>query len=656
VAGRAPGGGVGVVFALIFGLYVLLMSGHTYSPDEETLLASAEALGLHGTFAIPRSATLVEVPGADGRFYSQYGPGQPLAAVPWVWAGHGLAGLLGADKNATGFIVRLALGSFGAAVTAGLAAVFYALVGALGVGRRGAGLLTGLLAFATFLWPLGRTFFAEPLTGLLLFGAFAALAGGRSSGRAALGAGLLAGLVAAVKIQYVLGVPALGALAAWQANRLWRAGDRAGAGHRLGGFVAGGLLGGLPLLAYNTLVFGGPASSGYQQSFASIFTLPVGVGLNGLLLSPGKGLWLYAPPVLLGLAGLLPFARRWPALALTLAGVVGPPLILFSIYRFWPGDGAWGPRYLLPFVPFLLLPALALLPAADAPPLSPAQWSAGRRLLAAGIVGLGGAGLAVQALGAAVNFDTYINLVNDDQTRYWNATYSPLRGHWTVLNARLGDWAARRGYPDNGVALLTGGVSYSEGDKYAGDLFPRWTTGTATVGLPVAAYPLTLTVRLADHRPPTLPRAEMRLALAGQPIAAVRRPVGDSPIESVLTATIPAPVGAQAAQLTLTSPTWNPKQAGVGARNENLGLLIESLALQDATGRLLRLADALPMQPYYPAQRWYYDTQSAHLADHWAWYLWAAQLPGGVAWPLVAGVLLAGLGSLGWGAWRWRRG
>ncbi|MDQ2807701.1 MAG: hypothetical protein M3Z04_12465, partial [Chloroflexota bacterium] len=343
-----------------------------------------------------------------------------------------------------------------------------------------------------------------------------------------------------------------------------------------------------------------------------------------------------------------------PALALTLAGVVGPPLLLFSIYRFWPGDGAWGPRYLLPLVPFLLLPALALLPAADTPLLSPAHWSAGRRLLAAGIAGLGVAGLAVQALGAAVNFDTYINLVNDDQTRYWNATYSPVRGHWTVLNARLGDWWAQRGYPDNGVALLTGGVSYSEGDKYAGDLWPRWTTGAAIIGLPVAAYPLTLTARLADHRPPTLPRATMQVALDGQALPAERWPVGDSPIETVLTATIPAPAGSRPGRLTLSSPTWNPKQAGAGARNEDLGLLIEALAVQDVTGRPLRVADALPVQPYYPAPRWYYDTQSAHLADHWAWYLWAAQLPGNVAWPLAVGLLAAGLGSLSWGAWRLR--
>src|SRR3954454_1778157 len=92
------GGGAGAVCACVFGLYLLTMSGHTYSPDEETLLATADAVGLRGTFAIPRNAGMVEVPGADGRYYSQYGPGQSVAAVPWIWIGHGLSAVLGLDS------------------------------------------------------------------------------------------------------------------------------------------------------------------------------------------------------------------------------------------------------------------------------------------------------------------------------------------------------------------------------------------------------------------------------------------------------------------------------------------------------------------------------------------------------------------------------
>jgi hypothetical protein len=653
---RLPRRGVtGAVLALIFGLYLLTMSGHTYSPDEETMLATAEAVGLHGTFALPRSRSLVEVPGLDGRFYSQYGPGQPVAAVPWIWAGHGLAAVLGLDAAGQGFVVRFVLGSYTLLAAAGLVALLYAVARRLGAGRRGALLVAALLAFATFLWPESRSFFAEPLTALLLFGAFAAL----GVFERPFVAGLLATLTLAVKIQYVVALPGLGLLACWLAYRAWRAGDRRTGARLLGAFALGGVLGALPLLAYNTLAFGSPFTSGYHQSFAETFTTPLLEGLNGLLLSPGKGLWLYAPPVLLGLVGLVPFARRYPAPAATILAVSVPTTVLFALYRFWPGDGSWGPRYLIPLLPFLVLPVLGLLPAADTPAQPFAAWSAARRLGAAAIALAGVAGLAVQLLGALVNFDTYINLVNDDNTRYWNATYSPVRGHWHVLNARVGAWLARRQYPHADIALLTGGFSYSEGDKYAGDLFPRWTTGTATVALPdIAAYPLTLTMRLADHRPPTLARADLALSLAGQPVPADRQPVPDSPVESVLTATIarPAVPAWDLMNLALISPTWNPKQAEAGARNEDLGLLIESLRLQRADGRPLRLVEALPVQPMYPAPRWYYDTQSPHLVDVWAWYLNAAHLPRRATVVLAALVLLLSGAAVGWGAWRWRAG
>src|SRR5207253_10043773 len=65
---------------VVLGVYILTMSGHTYSPDEETMLATSLALVTQGTWELPPSHALVEVTGADGKRYSQYGPGQPLAA------------------------------------------------------------------------------------------------------------------------------------------------------------------------------------------------------------------------------------------------------------------------------------------------------------------------------------------------------------------------------------------------------------------------------------------------------------------------------------------------------------------------------------------------------------------------------------------------
>src|SRR5215210_6614699 len=107
---------------LVLGVYVLTMSGHTYSPDEETMLATSQALVLKGTWELPQSRNLVEVTGADGKRYSQYGPGQSVAALPWVLVGQIVSGLF--PKGQAGFPLRLVLGLYNALVAAGICGLF----------------------------------------------------------------------------------------------------------------------------------------------------------------------------------------------------------------------------------------------------------------------------------------------------------------------------------------------------------------------------------------------------------------------------------------------------------------------------------------------------------------------------------------------------
>jgi hypothetical protein len=71
-------------------------------------------------------------------------------------------------------------------------------------------------------------------------------------------------------------------------------------------------------------------------------------------------LW-YAPPIFLGLFGLPAFARRFPREALLCVGVVAGYLLLHSTYTYWEGGWCWGPRLILPALPFALLPAASLL-------------------------------------------------------------------------------------------------------------------------------------------------------------------------------------------------------------------------------------------------------------------------------------------------------
>src|SRR3954470_6086199 len=194
---------------VVLGVYLLTMSGHTYSPDEETMLATSQALVVDGSWALPPSRALVEVMGADGRRYSQYGPGQSLAALPWVVVGRLAENLV--PKEQSGFALRLVLATYNALVAAGICALFAALGIALGYSQRASLITAFALAFGTYLWPHSRTFFSEPLVALALLASFYLLAAPpRSLHRwlPPLLSGVLFALAVATKVQYAVALPA----------------------------------------------------------------------------------------------------------------------------------------------------------------------------------------------------------------------------------------------------------------------------------------------------------------------------------------------------------------------------------------------------------------------------------------------------------------
>ncbi|MEO8287702.1 MAG: phospholipid carrier-dependent glycosyltransferase [Chloroflexota bacterium] len=663
VQSKAP---LGLLF-LVLGIYILTMSGHTYSPDEETMLETSRAVVEKGTWAMSPSRSLVQVPGVDGQVYSQYGPAQSFAAVPWVAVGRIVGGLF--PKDQSGYPLRLILGSYNALIMAGLVALFAAMAHALGYSRRAGLFSAGVLAFSTFLWPHSRTFFSEPLVALSLFASFYLLYIGFARRQTSsdnppasrvpdwlplLASGALFALAVATKVQYVVTLPAFLLYLGWHTLALRRPASQLSSSLLPALLWGVGLiLGLLPLFLYNTLVFGGPLATGYGTNPASVLTTPFLEGLVGLLFSTGKGLIWYALPVLLTLFGWFPFARKHRPEAAFIALLSISILALFSVYSFWPGDGSWGPRYLTPALPFLLLPILPVVQYAvggkgsgvrnqETIPTAPQSGDGGRRsgfpsgtavaLAVAIVVALG---FFINLMGALVNFDTYINVVNDDATRYWKPDASPVLGHITLLNQRTEEWSLQA-FQRSGTTIFRGGFSYSEGDKSRGEFLPRWTTGSGILDVnPAASGPLSITLRLIDHRPPQLPRATLTILLNGNPVTPQAVPV--PPISTDYSFALEG----NRSRIILQTDTWNPSELEEGGRNEDIGLKLESITLTQSGHTLPNsMAESLPLPPYYPQPRWYYDPGTHHLADVWPVYLFSTGMGRktmlAVALPLIA--------------------
>jgi hypothetical protein len=117
-----------------------------------------------------------------------------------------------------------------------------------------------------------------------------------------------------------------------------------------------GTLAGIGLSCGTNVLRGDPWFAGAyaEESFISN---PL-VGMFGLLASPGKGLVWFSPLAVAGLMVGFPFARRNPVCRFALS-CVASYLTLTASWWTWHGGYCWGPRLLLPVMPFCVMPLAA---------------------------------------------------------------------------------------------------------------------------------------------------------------------------------------------------------------------------------------------------------------------------------------------------------
>jgi len=134
-----------------------------------------------------------------------------------------------------------------------------------------------------------------------------------------------------------------------------------GVASRLGAYVAGGIVGIVPLALYNHYAFGSWTHLAYsniprqKQGFFGID--PPSLKVLATLLLDSRGLLTISPVLALGaLGGVLMYKRGRRAEALTIAGVCVCYLGYNSGYYLPFGGGFMGPRFLDTMLPFIALP------------------------------------------------------------------------------------------------------------------------------------------------------------------------------------------------------------------------------------------------------------------------------------------------------------
>ncbi len=404
-----------LVFAFFAFLYLFTASGHIESIDGNVMFAVTQNIVRAGSL-FPHSA---------------YGPVLSLVAIPFY-----LVGLVATKAlHFPGDYLSKAAVSFTNAFVTALTCVLVAAVARrVGAGRRAAYVFALVYGTCTLAWPYAKTFFSEPLTALWLLLAFWALlhvptrildedqlyhAVGLDArvcpnssahyGRPVpwvIGAFAALGLALLTRETTLITLPLFVVyLVVRTHTRLdrWRLLRAAGVTIMVSLLAVG---------AVNVIRFGRIGATGYT---GHLWTPNILFGLYGLLIGPYKGLILFVPLTSIAFLSWPRFYRRRAPEALLCGGIFLVYLAVHAAYIDWPGGGNWGPRFLVPALPFLFL---AL----------PFGWTRTPRWTAATLL-LCAASLAVQLPAVYVSYARYYPVVGtyDDLTLMGLTTRDPLR-------------------------------------------------------------------------------------------------------------------------------------------------------------------------------------------------------------------------------------
>lgn len=428
------------LFLLLLSVYLLTYSGALHSSDGQAMFSVAESLVRRGGYDINQIRWMGLQQGTfgpDGNLYCRKGLGTSLLALPLTWLG--LVVPLWGVVQTTMLLNPL--------LTALTGTLVFLYVRRLGYGRSTAVVTALVFGLGTMAWPYTKYFFSEPLSGLCLLGAAYLLvaeasgpSGNRSIARITL-SGFLLGLAVATRFANAVLVPIY--LIPLLGRRIWAEGIswRSLAPSRLLSwrvpqevlaFAAPLLVWAVIICGYNYLRFGSPFTTGYlpEESFSA----PWLTGILGLLVSPGRGLLLFCPGLVLCLVAAPVFFRRHRVEAILVFLVSACYVLLYGKWFMWHGGYAWGPRFLVPILPLL---CLTLAPLVDA-------WRGMGRWVFRSLFGLSA---AIQLLASSVDFSLHQEALLEtgiplfDPVTFFDPRHSQLWGTLSFLKPHNLDFA-----------------------------------------------------------------------------------------------------------------------------------------------------------------------------------------------------------------------
>ncbi len=388
------------VFAAFSIVYLLTWSGHYTTGDGAKKIAWAKQI-----LNLPVDPSLLP---------SKYGIGHTLIAIPPIAISHWIQKATGVRCEAALYtLIFVFNGALLMALIASYLERFYP--------RRSVWITVLLVGLCTTWWPYTKADFSEPLVTTLLFGGFLLM----RSARPVFGM-LVASFTLTIRTDAII---LIALLFAWYfaTTRTFRS-------------LAPLFAAMIPAIAifvtanyvrYHSFLDRGYADAGFDNNVA--------LGLYGILLSSGKSIFLFSPPLILGCILWNKFAKReqlrydaWFFLA-----VLGCQTILYAALWDWAGDDSWGVRFVIPGVMLMCIPIVEL---------------AQRRIR---ILPFAVAGVCVQLLATVISANDFLFIARSYQLERvalyvggtnrvdfadirFNPSYNQVNAQWILLRHLLG--------------------------------------------------------------------------------------------------------------------------------------------------------------------------------------------------------------------------
>ncbi len=343
---------------LLFGLTlsILFSSGQIENPDTHLRLTQTRIILNDNRFGLPDDVgedTHGNIAiNEDGQRHMVYNPGQTITFIPIYY----IANLVSSDEVNAYHFSAFCVSFLNYIVHAFCAFILFKIALLLGVGKKQAYLASIFFVLTSYSFVFAQSTYEHHFEMFfILLSTYFAIK------KDTIHAGHLSGLMLSLGLFFrtttILAVPAILLIQKDNKERLKTLMSLA--------------IGVAFVFSYNYYRFGNPLQTGYSIAwnlahsdkfdFWSFSRIPE--AFFGFLFSPGKGLLFFSTTIIISILGIKTFWKKQRLIFYFVLMISVSYLIIFSLNFAWHGSiWSYGPRYILPIIPFLYLPIIYIKP------------------------------------------------------------------------------------------------------------------------------------------------------------------------------------------------------------------------------------------------------------------------------------------------------